>query len=1072
MKSTPEGEPSPSLLAAACGVTDADVGTEKSEVLEDLGVHEGSAHEQATQAAAIVDSTRAYLPYAYTEDGCYGRALSADCALADPERRFCRRRRLRASDPRRPSSCSWRSLMRTRIVAASLVNAVTLFAISCTGPAGQDGQPCSVKDNTDGTATITCPDGTTVTVTPKAGQNGMPGQNGQNGMPGQNGQNGMPGQNGMNGTSCTVRAVDAGVKVITCTDGTSVTVTDGTNGQNGTGGSTVVDFAKMTSFELQQDDFQVTVQSVSNAPRPVARFTVKTVKGEGVKNIPVTHFGGIALLQLVVYVPMPGVDGGGPDRWISHIANCATCTASSENASASSLVDNGDGTYQYTFVKDVVNPTPYDGGTAIAGVAFDANAVHRFALRLGDPANDLVGVRVNSYRPVDVTYDYIPATGANVDGQNDKVNGANCLTCHTQWRAGALNVGGLTPFHGGQRYDVRYCVVCHNTQRKYSGNNIAGNPVIPEPTIGDGGVLTPPAGRTNIAVLRGEAVIDLPVFIHKIHAGEHLTLKGNYAGIGTEVNEFSFPQDLRNCTKCHSNAPQADNWKQNPSRRVCGACHDQVNFETGQGHGPLNLAMANDGLCTLCHDEAYMTKTHRPVAKPDPANSLLVPGGNANTNASWVGTNTNPPPGARRFTYDLSSVTTTDGGTTGVFPVVRFRFMEGDAGVVFNTFPASTELIDNFVGSPSVYCVFAVPQDGIAQPADFNASMSGYLRNLWNGSATGTGAGTLAGPDPQGYYTATLTGGRIPPTASMLTCGLGYSYSLSSALPLTQTNVMDFPYTPANRTGGLSLPAPNVWKVATGFTGRRAATGLTSNTGQIVTTAKCQNCHNQLGTTPNYHAGQRNDGATCAFCHTQNRTSSGWTAGSESFIHAIHAAKKRNVPFNWHAVGATEDHPFSTGFWGVEYPGRLNACETCHNPGMYDFSASWYTPANMSRRLIQTVATGTYDAVTPTADGGTPALAISVSPYVIADGGYNYGAGFSYNLGTQAIVPAASTTLVISPIANNCYGCHDSEAAKFHMVVNGATIYGTRAQAASQPEQCMICHGPGRTAAIKDVHSR
>jgi len=73
------------LLSAACGVSEAGVGSEKPEVLEDLGVHEGSARvtaAQATQAAAIVDSTRAYLPYAYTEDGCYGRALYMSMELA------------------------------------------------------------------------------------------------------------------------------------------------------------------------------------------------------------------------------------------------------------------------------------------------------------------------------------------------------------------------------------------------------------------------------------------------------------------------------------------------------------------------------------------------------------------------------------------------------------------------------------------------------------------------------------------------------------------------------------------------------------------------------------------------------------------------------------------------------------------------------------------------------------------------------------------------------------------------------------------------------------------------------
>jgi OmcA/MtrC family decaheme c-type cytochrome len=305
----------------------------------------------------------------------------------------------------------------------------------------------------------------------------------------------------------------------------------------------------------------------------------------------------------------------------------------------------------------------------------------------------------------------------------------------------------------------------------------------------------------------------------------------------------------------------------------------------------------------------------------------------------------------------------------------------------------------------------------------------------------------------------------------MLTCGLGYSYSLTSTLPLTQTNLADYPYNSTNRTGGLSLPARNVWKVATGYTGRRGATGPTSAS-NIVSAQRCNNCHNELGVTPNFHAGQRNDAASCAFCHTQNKTSSGWTAGSESFIHAIHAAKKRTVPFNWHAVGATEDHPFATGFWGVEFPGRLNACETCHNPGSYDFSGSWYTSANLGRRLMQTVATGTYDAVTPLADGGTPPLAISVSPYVVSDGGVSYGSGFAWNLSTQTATAAASSTLVISPVANTCFGCHDAPAARLHMELNGATIYGTRAQAQGNVELCTICHGPGKPAGIKEVHSR
>jgi hypothetical protein len=96
---------------------------------------------------------------------------------------------------------------------------------------------------------------------------------------------------------------------------------------------------------------------------------------------------------------------------------------------------------------------------------------------------------------------------------------------------------------------------------------------------------------------------------------------------------------------------------------------------------------------------------------------------------------------------------------------------------------------DNFMGRRARYFVFAVPQDGIAAPADFNASVLGYLRKIWTAAATGTGAGTLTGPDGSGFYTVTLTGVTIPDNAVMLTGGMGYSYSITSTQPLTQTNL-------------------------------------------------------------------------------------------------------------------------------------------------------------------------------------------------------------------------------------------------------------------------------------------
>ena len=152
-----------------------------------------------------------------------------------------------------------------------------------------------------------------------------------------------------------------------------------------------------------------------------------------------------------------------------------------------------------------------------------------------------------------------------------------------------------------------------------------------------------------------------------------------------------------------------------------------------------------------------------------------------------------------------------------------------------------------------------------------------------------------------------------------------------------------------NATGGLTVIAPNVQVVATGYTGRR----------DIVSEAKCNACHQELGafTEDSFHAGQRNDARTCSWCHNPNRTSSGWSADSTSFVHSIHAAAKLNPNaangkyYTWHAISADQ------GYWQIGYPGVLNNCEGCHVAGMFDFSASASASA-VDNRLFRTAAAG------------------------------------------------------------------------------------------------------------------
>lgn len=795
-----------------------------------------------------------------------------------------------------------------------------------------------------------------------------------------------------------------------------------------------------------------------------------------------------ALAKLV-----PGTNGA-PSKWVSYIVTTVpTTTAAAAPTRPSSdsngtLVDNKNGTYTYTFYRDITKVKSQVDGFTYAGdnrkedlgdLTYDANAVHRLTIQVsgaapGTGTNTANAVQVTPAVPLknalDVIYDFIPASGRAVtasDPSREIVATAKCNECHSTLGGipGDSSDSSAAAFHGSNRNETRYCVVCHTDQRKFGR---------PEATIN---ATTNAFTTTSTTRVDGRALGDMSNNVHKIHLGAMLAKKNyNYAGV--VYNELRYSQDIRNCTKCHDGSAtstartaQGDNWKNAPNRLACGACHDGINFASGRGvtladavkgltvstggHAGVNLVQTDDSACAICHKPADVDVYHLPVTPPNPASALHVNDGNNNTNAAWIASNTSRlPAGAIKVSYDVKSVSR----NAAKQPVMVFRMLQNGARKDLNVPSATvTELWDNFIGAPSVYFVFAVPQDGIAQPADFNATASSYLRSLWNGSASGTARGTLSGPDADGYYTATLTGVTIPDNAVMLTGGLGYSYAVRNTLPLTQINVAGYPVSPAtattgltvgmpNQIGGLIVIAPNVQRVAAGYSGRRA----------IVEDARCNKCHQELGTFTEdaFHGGQRNDGTTCSWCHTPNRASTGWSADSTAFVHSIHAAATRSVPYNWQAVSPTEN------FSKIGYPGVLARCEQCHVPGSHDFSG--VSEQVMANRLLRTTVTGTL--------ASTSSTAYRFSPYITKD--FNYGAGFAFNAGTGVTTPAAATTLVTSPITTQCASCHDSTVAIQHMQTNGGSFYAPRSAALGTLEQCMLCHGPGRVADIRLVHAR
>jgi OmcA/MtrC family decaheme c-type cytochrome len=156
----------------------------------------------------------------------------------------------------------------------------------------------------------------------------------------------------------------------------------------------------------------------------------------------------------------------------------------------------------------------------------------------------------------------------------------------------------------------------------------------------------------------------------------------------------------------------------------------------------------------------------------------------------------------------------------------------------------------------------------------------------------------------------------------------------------------------------------------------------------------------------------------------------------KDLIHGIHAGRERVTPFQ----DARDRSPGTIqllDFRRMDFPGKLNNCESCH------------VTANNTSTTYNTVPSG---ALVSTHE--------SVNDAYLATP-------------TTANAKASLNTLnlkdvVTTPFAAACVSCHDSSASKAHISISGGSILARRevAQAAGRPledvESCTVCHGPGR----------
>lgn len=166
----------------------------------------------------------------------------------------------------------------------------------------------------------------------------------------------------------------------------------------------------------------------------------------------------------------------------------------------------------------------------------------------------------------------------------EKKVATNCANCHGSniWH---LDEG---PIHSAP-FDTDYCQACHDYARYTTGDGFANQ------------------GGTTLSGWSGYGAVPIVRRIHGLHRGAYLEHPEQiYSGNPDFGREIIFPQDIRNCTKCHS-ADTTGTWKTEPSRLACMSCHDSA---SANAHAILQTVNPNPAdpwsstkteTCRTCH---------------------------------------------------------------------------------------------------------------------------------------------------------------------------------------------------------------------------------------------------------------------------------------------------------------------------------------------------------------------------------------------------------------------------------------------------------------------------------------
>jgi len=611
-------------------------------------------------------------------------------------------------------------------------------------------------------------------------------------------------------------------------------------------------YASQAAVEFVRPGLKITVVSANIAQDGTISVDYKLSDPTGLPLDPagITTPGPISVSFVAAYIPK------GQTQFYAYTTRIQTSPITKASATQASSDSGGttkpvtDGEFVYTF------KTKASG--QISGTNWDPTATHRIGVYGSRNLTEFdLGTNYAS-----TTFEWLPA-GGKVTVTRDVVRTATCDRCHD-----------ALAFHGGSRRGLDLCIMCHQPQ-----------------------TTDPDTGNT----------VDMKVFAHKIHMGSSLpsVIAGTpyqIIGFNQAVSDWStvvLPSSVATtankfgtymrCDTCHqptgvNGATQANNWLTNPSRAACGACHDDVNFASGQNH--VNLPQVDDTQCANCH----------------------IPQGELEFDASIMGAHTVPSESASRpgLVFTLVKV---DNGVAGKTPTVTFTSKDYAGNPV--PMSALNRIALVMAGSTSDYGYTSFGSD---------VTTPGYVSENPAPSAKCDGGGTCT-------YTFTHA---IPAKATgTYTIGIEGRRGLT-LLPGT-VQQMTTQYGAINKTINFSVDGSKV-------TPRR----------QVVDINKCNGCHVALSTHGDNrnrieqcvmcHNPSENDASVRGNAQVaSDKTLPPQSVNFALMIHKIHTGEKMTTDFNtnYTIVGFGGSH---NDFSDIRYPvmgdtgavADTSKCDMCH----------------------------------------------------------------------------------------------------------------------------------------------